>query len=513
VPVSPASALGGGPSPTAKELWNSYPLTQQNEANPPQTAQQAPSAPPARPKPDRPAREHPAPASSDNGGGVPWVAVLAVLALALAVFLATVPRRVRRARRRAAHLPRRPHPTHDKAQAMTPNQDTEPTGNGAGRRPPMIVSPARPPAPEHAWVAEIVWEQHAEDPVFRAVAEREDSADRAIVATSRRVQWPPSGTTAVNDLRDAVDQLAATLVGAGWSARGSGRHWYARRFAWEPEPAQRPSAPDHTARSENGRTDVGPRPVLSSVQTAPWVAPAEVQEPRSVIAPPVTTPADFEQRWHCEIRWDSGYVNSCFVAMRFAPRARRGSAICASAPVRWMLKNDPDPQLSQDRAAVRELCEALVATGWEPAGRGHAWYAERFVWPGRGEPPDRLDPAVAAGMHDQARWRCEITWHDGVSKPRFVAVMSEKGRRRRLRIASSTPLKASALSDPDQAHHEAVARLEETLIEVGWEPVERVGPWFARRFVWRSDTPPPRDLKAAANKRPRATARPAKGGR
>src|SRR3954451_9802374 len=129
-------------------------------------------------------------------------------------------------------------------------------------------------------------------------------------------------------------------------------------------------------------------------------------------APPVTTPEDFDRRWRCEIRWDSGYVNSSFVAMRFAPGARRGSEICCSGEFRWMFKNFPDPPLSGDRAVVAELCEALIATGWEPGGRGNAWYVQRFVWPGKGEPPDRLDPAVAARMYGQARWRCEIAWRE-----------------------------------------------------------------------------------------------------
>src|SRR3954469_12739014 len=178
-----------------------------------------------------------------------------------------------------------------------------------------------------------------------------------------------------------------------------------------------------------------------------------------------------------------------------------------------MFKNFPDPPLSGDRAVVAELCEALIATGWEPAGRGNAWYVQRFVWPGKGEPPDRLDPAVAARMYGQARWRCEIAWRERMTKWRFVAVMSEKGTRRRKTIASSPPLNPSALSDPCQAHREAVATLEEALVEAGWEPVRRVGPWFARRFVWRHDTPPPRELDVAANRKPRATGQPAKGAR
>ena len=34
----------------------------------------------------------------------------------------------------------------------------------------------------------------------------------------------------------------------------------------------------------------------------------------------------------------------------------------------------------------QELVRALVAAGWERTGPGGAWYAQRFIWRGSGEP-------------------------------------------------------------------------------------------------------------------------------
>lgn len=381
---------------------------------------------------------------------------------------------------------------------MTLDRPSEKVADSAPRPSPRVATAGDPPNAERRWTAEIVWDRAAGAPAFRAVAQGDGESGQEVVAESRPVEWPPSGNSAVADMRAAVDELEATLLRAGWSAHEPGRAWYARRFVWKPEPG--PTAPSSPTKH------VAPEHDPRGAATQPWPTLAPVQP----------TPMDFAQGWRCEICWRSGYVNSSFVAVRFAPGERRGSEIAASSKFRWMLKNDPDPKISTDRAAVRRMCDALIASGWRPAGRGVAWYAERFVWPRDGEPPDQLDPATAAELDDDARWRCEIAWRAGVTRPRFVALMSEPRRHRRRRIASSAPLKASLLRDPDprlRDHEAAVAKLAAALIGDGWEPVARHGPWYARRFVWRQDTPPPLGGRTTANRQPRVAARPAKSAR
>ena len=59
---------------------------------------------------------------------------------------------------------------------------------------------------------------------------------------------------------------------------------------------------------------------------------------------------------------------------------------------------DPEPPTAEMVASVKVLVAALVEAGWERAGAGPAWYAQRFVWRGSGEPdavavPDALESA------------------------------------------------------------------------------------------------------------------------
>ena len=108
-----------------------------------------------------------------------------------------------------------------------------------------------------------------------------------------------------------------------------------------------------------------------------------------------------------EIAWSAGYVSSRFVAVRYAPGTRAGERIAGSETFRWMFMIDPDARIPKDRDAVRRLRDALLAAGFEPAGRGHAWYAERFQWTRDDPPPERVevepspdDAAANAAMTD-----------------------------------------------------------------------------------------------------------------
>ena len=328
------------PAPSAKELWETYPLTEQPTGQPP-----ARDAQPSRTTASR----HSPPA---DGGGVPW-ALLAALCVLLVGAGATLAVRHRRPGTQV-------HGVRNEAEPMSE---------------PDIHEAAASPDVANGWIAEITWDQGDHDAVFRAIGRDEGTGEEVVVAESAYVEWPPQGTAAVAAMRHAVDELETALVDAGWSKSGRGRAWYAKRFRWEPARAAAPSQ--------------------ELVQDA-----GDDRQLHAVVAVDAAglTQEELEQRWRCEIRWAAGYVNARFVAVRYAPGEGRGADIGGSRSLRWMFMNDPDPRVANDRTALRELCEALLASGGVPAGRGRAWYAHRFVWLDDQEPPEQLDPALTAAM-------------------------------------------------------------------------------------------------------------------
>jgi hypothetical protein len=201
-----ALADGGRQPPSAKELWQSYPLSQ------PQS-----DAPSPGPSSGRAAPSRPASARDSRGGGVSW-APLAVLVVVLATGGATF---LAVRRRRRADVPADAPPRLD-----APTSEVQPMTD----RLPVAACPVEPDLP---WVAEIVWDQKADAALFRAVARRDGAPDEAIVAQSHPVRWPPAGADAVADMRAAVEELETMLRRAGWKELGRGRTWYAGRFAWQ----------------------------------------------------------------------------------------------------------------------------------------------------------------------------------------------------------------------------------------------------------------------------------------
>jgi hypothetical protein len=137
------------------------------------------------------------------------------------------------------------------------------------------------------------------------------------------------------------------------------------------------------------------RPGLALVrQRFVWRAPGA---PPQHVEPEPAEPAGEEsaEPWRCEIVWQAGYVSSRFVALAYEPGRRRGRQIGASAPLRWLFKDDPDPRVAEHPEAVRTLEVALLEAGWDRAGQGSDWYAQRFVWRRGGTPPHHIDQAVA----------------------------------------------------------------------------------------------------------------------
>jgi hypothetical protein len=201
LPLATASAQERTPTPSAEELWKSYPL--QTSPTP-----QAPTAQPARSTPAPPARAQ---------GGAPLVPLL-LLGVGLGLAAAAVPE-LRRRRRPAA--------------TATPPPEPEPA------RPRAAIAP---PNPHRAWTAVIEWHETR----FR-VTTRPPGEHGRVLAESGPLAWPPADPAAVQALSEAAERLEAALLSAGWRALPPGREWYAKRFAWEPVGALRPARPRRRA--------------------------------------------------------------------------------------------------------------------------------------------------------------------------------------------------------------------------------------------------------------------------
>ena len=362
--IAPPVAAGQdrSPTPSAEELWRTYPLQQSPE--PSETFAPAAST--------RPADEPPAP---EDEAPVPLIGA-AVLLLTLAGSLAVVRRRSRQ--------PSLPGPSWITpllpamaATAMLPDpRPRSPRLTALGDRPPpgpagRPAAEIRPPDPRRGWTAELEWRKNR----FAVVARADEAEAGVVIARSDPLPWPPADAEAVDDLRRTAELLEGALSAAGWTPLPPGRAWYAKRFAWAAD------APRKT-----------PAPALEPVPDSPEAEPAPVGARFKLHA---EWPAGTEELWRCEIRWHAGWVSSRFDAAAHEPGHRRGTTVGSSDEYKWLLKGDPEEGASEYTAEVELLADRLVAAGWEPAGMGRRWYAKRFVWRREGAPPDQLDPAQA----------------------------------------------------------------------------------------------------------------------
>jgi hypothetical protein len=137
---------------------------------------------------------------------------------------------------------------------------------------------------------------------------------------------------------------------------------------------------------------------------------------------------------------------------------------------------DPEPEPDAPADAPREPEEPLV-TDARRSGR----FERRAQW-----------STAQMKLH-----RAEIEWHGGYVSSRFRAVAYEPGRRKATVIAEGSTFKWLLMAEPDEDSPEMVAeveRLTEALEEAGWEPAGEDQFWFARRYVWHGQEPPPERL-------------------
>jgi len=360
--LAPPVAAGQdrSPTPSADELWRTYPL--QETPEPSETLTPTASARPAEPPP-----------APDDGAPLSLIGVAGLL-VALAGGLGLL-----RVRSRPPALSR-PHwaaPLLTTAAATAMLNGQRPpapriTALGDGPSPWSGNSPddPRPPDPRRAWTAEVQWS----DTHFVVVARAGKRDQGDFLATSRPLQWPPSGPKAVRDMSQAVERLEASMLAAGWTPLPPGSAWYSKRFAWAataPRDKQPPPAPAAVPRTE-------------------------IAAPSGRFKRQTEWPAGSEELWRCEIKWHAGYVNSDFRAVAHAPKRRRGVTLGHSETFKWLLMDYPDANDTRFVGQVPGLADRLTAAGWEPAGQGRSWYELRFVWRREGAPPGQLDPAPVA---------------------------------------------------------------------------------------------------------------------
>jgi hypothetical protein len=96
-------------------------------------------------------------------------------------------------------------------------------------------------------------------------------------------------------------------------------------------------------------------------------------------------------------------------------------------------------------------------------------------------------------------WTAEIQWHSGAGASRFCVVASPPGGAKEVTLVESPPVEWPPSSDAAlKSLVGAVEDLERSAVAAGWEPTERGGSWFARRFAWpRTDRSPRPTLERA----------------
>ena len=175
-------------------------------------------------------------------------------------------------------------------------------------------------------------------------------------------------------------------------------------LAAEPKPAQPTSAKKPVARSDAPPPKKGvpgrAPPPSKKRQVASGLPPGKSVPSRLGVAPPTRPPArskpsqparptetpappqlrqarTTERRWEeCAIRLWHGYTSSDFYALAVRPDGE-AYVLGRSRPFRRR-SSRPPAQEGKAAAVHAELVAHLRAEGWEPAGRGDAWYEARL---------------------------------------------------------------------------------------------------------------------------------------
>ena len=200
--LSPQAALAQQrtPTPSGDELWRTYPLhtTPRHDTEPTGETSPSPASSGGRPGSGQPGARSRGD-GRDGSISLRWVVALVVPGLLALLWIVRLGRKV---------------PSHT------------PAASGAHT--------AVPPDPHRAWTAEIQWSRTGDDSRFRVVARGAQDDAGSVVAESSPLHWPPADVTAVAAVSAAADELAESLIAAGWQPLPRSGAWYARRFVWTP---------------------------------------------------------------------------------------------------------------------------------------------------------------------------------------------------------------------------------------------------------------------------------------
>jgi hypothetical protein len=221
---SPAAALAQKrtPTPSGEELWKTYPLhpTPRTHATP---ARGSSVAPASRGDRQRSGRSGSKVSREDRRSGASLL--LAVVGPAALVLLWL---RLRRRVRTSASA----------GDALVDEDRLR-----LGRRERSHL----PPDAQHAWTAEIQWRRIGDASRFCVVAQGAPADEPQVLIESAPLARAPDEVAALPALIPVVDDLAESLVGAGWQPLTRTGDWYARRFRWTPVALATSLGPDADA--------------------------------------------------------------------------------------------------------------------------------------------------------------------------------------------------------------------------------------------------------------------------
>jgi hypothetical protein len=160
-----------------------------------------------------------------------------------------------------------------------------------------------------------------------------------------------------------------------------------------------------------------------------------------------------------------------------------GPAARRTGPPRQSLAAQPQPQPQARGRRPGPPARPAPAAGEAVEESGAGRFVRRRPWP---EETDNL-------------WRCEIKWDAGYKTSRFTATMRRPGARRGQVVAASEPFKWMLMAEPTEdgaEYRAALDALVRALRTAGWERIDSGSEWWAERFVWRGDEPPPEHVEA-----------------
>jgi hypothetical protein len=350
------------------ELWEEYPLDPASgeeqpteEAPPPATTVERPAVPQGE-KWIQPSRE-------SDSGGVPWLLALAItlgVSGALGILLGIVLARRRGLAPRRAGVAARRRLVAGAATAVSVGRRGVRSLVSLAAVPAGAVSEATSWRPGRGVVGRLRSEVGSLAPLVkpRSRSRPEPSAQTKRSREAARKKTKPVRPTGAPPEKEELPGISPPPHKRKRVASGLPPGKAANVAA---EQSAVPAAPDRA--EPQLEPEPAPQPVPQP-HRQPAAHPVEERPPRRVAVPAA---GGWEE---CEIDWWRGYVKSDFYALAVRPGGERYVAARSSTFHWW--RTEPPLEESPGSEAHARLVARLVADGWEPVGRGLAWYKTRL---------------------------------------------------------------------------------------------------------------------------------------